>query len=344
MSRARWIWLVAITVLVAAAYGSAQVFKAPEIVLPPAKPLTASPEELEVLPGYESGPLHMERSGELVLTHADERTTSIRVFYPNQYPPFPVIVFSPGFGSGKDQYDAVIEHWVSFGYIVVATDHADSGGTVSAIMASIDLGEMGLIKSRVQDVTLVMNSLETVDGGKIHELGNLKQVVAAGHSFGALIAQMMAGAVAVSEEGEVAAYQGPPVEAVVALSPPGEMFDVIKAESWSNMRGPALMTTGTWDVDARFWTDWTAHLLSFENAKAGEQYALVVDGADHYLGNLICRLDRNEPPQHDALAMVNTVTAAFLNAYIRQDPDSQRLLKNKSLEEVTGNYAQLRRR
>jgi len=344
MSRAKWIWLIVITVLAAVAYASAQVFKAPEIVLPPAKPLAVSPEDLQVLPGYGAGPLHMQRSGELVLTHADERSTSIRVFYPDQYPPFPVIVFSPGFGSGKDQYDAVIEHWVSFGYIVVATDHADSGGMVNAIMASIDLGEMGLIESRVQDVTLVMNSLDTIDNGKVQELGKLSQVVAAGHSFGALIAQMMAGAVAISEEGEVLAYQGPEVQAVVALSPPGEMFDVIKAESWSNMRGPALMTTGTWDVDARFWTEWTAHLLSFENAKPGGQYALVIEGADHYLGNLICRLDRDEPSQVDALAMVNTVTAAFLNAYIRKDPDSKRFMKSKTLEKVTGDYARLRRR
>ncbi len=47
--------------------------------------------------------------------------------------------------------------------------------------------------------------------------------------------------------------------------------------------------------------------------KPGQNYSLVVDGADHYLGNLICRPEREEQPQHKALRVINTASVAFLD-------------------------------
>ena len=52
--------------------------------------------------------------------------------------------------------------------------------------------------------------------------------------------------------------------------------------------------------------------MSFETSLPGGKYALVVQGADHYLGNLICRTGKDAEPQRHALMMVRAATTAFI--------------------------------
>ena len=292
--------------------------------------------------GHAPGPHRVIQSQETVLTHADGREISARAFYPESSGSFPLIVFSHGFASDKDQYGNLIDHWVSHGYVVLAADHEDSGGTFSAIFASIRLGEIELIDTRITDMALLVNSSDSFP--EAHARLQPGKIVAAGHSFGAFTAQMMTGAVAIDEDGKQWGYDGPDVAAVLAVSPPGEMFDVIVADSWKNQRGPVLMTTGTADVDGQFVTDWRQHLLSFENARPGAQYALAVDGADHYLGKLICRLDTDEPAQYEALAMVNMVATAFLDATVKDDETARLMLDAERVDRVTRGKATFKTR
>ena len=122
------------------------------------------------------------------------------------------------------------------------------------------------------------------------------------------------------------------------------MFDNITAQSWDNLRLPNLHTTGTWDVQKGFWPEYKYHLMAFENANAGDQFAMVVDGADHYLGNLICRLEREETPQHDALKLVNSVSVAFLDAYLKNSAEARAYLAGNAMASTTGQFATLDRR
>ena len=91
------------------------------------------------------------------------------------------------------------------------------------------------------------------------------------------------------------------------------MFDHITEQSWTRVAKPMLVTTGTRDSDERFWPDWRLHKMSFETSPAGDKYALVVQGADHYLGNLICRTGKDAEPQRHALMMVQAATTAFID-------------------------------
>ena len=264
------------------------------------------------LTGETPGPWTPVAGESVMLTHADGRTLTARATWPEADGPFPLMLFSHGFASDKDQYDALIHHWVSHGYVVLAPDHADSGGTVSAILASLKMGEIGLIQSRLDDFSLLLDALDAFP--ELVARADQDTLIAAGHSFGAFTAQMMAGADAVDEDGQRHGWLGPEPVATIAVSPPGEMFDVIVADSWNTMRGPVLMTTGTEDTDGRFVTDWQQHLLSWERAEPGGQHALVVEGADHYLGKLICRLDEPVAGQHEALAWIRAMSTAFLAA------------------------------
>lgn len=65
---------------------------------------------------------------------------------------------------------------------------------------------------------------------------------------------------------------------------------------------------------------------------------------DHYLGNLICRLDREEAPQHDALLMVNAVSTAFLDAHLKSNTQALNILHSDVLSQLTGGFSQISRR
>ena len=125
------------------------------------------------------------------------------------------------------------------------------------------------------------------------------------------------------------------------MSPPGPMFDTITAGSWQHLQTPTLVSTGTWDVQPAFWPDWRSHLLSWETAIPGDKYALVTQGADHHLGNLICRTEREAAPQTDALRMVQIATTAFLDAYLKDNTNARAFLEGDTLTEKTAGFSRL---
>ena len=122
------------------------------------------------------------------------------------------------------------------------------------------------------------------------------------------------------------------------------MFDNITGESWLKVNKPMLITTGTWDSNKQFWPDWRAHKLSFDTAQPGQNYVLVTQGADHYLGNLICTLDREAAPQFDALNSLNATTTAFLDAYLKNNKEAANFISGDELSELTRGFSVIERR
>lgn len=324
--------------------------------LPAAQPLMAAEHQLATLPGYEVGSYSPQVIDDLVL-HApelDNRELVLRVWYPASADgDVPVVIFSHGNWSDRNKYDNLLRHWASYGYAVIAPTHLDGRGMARGIFNSLRYGQLGLISARVDDVRYVMDRLPEIERQVGQAVGapvrfRKQQLVIAGHSFGAFTAQQFAGAqawdITASDRSPAAVLVDPRVVGVIAISPPGPMFDVIHDKSWLQMRGPVLVTTGTWDSNAQFWPDWKMHLMSHETAPEGEQFALVVEGADHYLGNLICRPERDAEPQHDALAFVNSASVAFLNTYLRADGAAEAYLQSDDLQSVTKGFARLLRR
>lgn len=290
-----------------------------KIELPPAEPLSATPEQLSQIPNLKPGKLPVTVLGKTDWRVGDE-ALAIRAIYPDAPGTFPLIVFSHGFASDSDAYDPMLRHWASHGFVIVAPSHPDSGGTVRAIWSSIRLGKAGLIATRLQQMQSILGSLESLPG-VLRSRIDANKFLAAGHSFGAFTAQQLGGAIAIEpDSGETVAGRDPRIQAVVAISPPGEMFGWINAQSWKTLAVPMLATTGTWDVDGRFVTQWRQHALSYETAPPGDKHLLVVQGADHYLGNLICRPERDAEPQTDALRMVNAAAVTFMKAQLGEQP------------------------
>ncbi|MGJ8668743.1 MAG: alpha/beta hydrolase family protein [Oceanococcus sp.] len=313
---------------------------------PHAEPLNATAEQLAQIPRLNLGEYKVIKSAALQW-QLGETELRLRVVEPQGAGPFPLLIFSHGFASDIDKYDALFEHWASHGYIIIAPYHLDGGGSLRAIFNSVRKGNMGLIQARVDDVQLILDQLDKLDGispGLNNRIDHDRLAVT-GHSFGAFTAQQFAGAQAIDHDsGEVVKVHGARIKAVVAISPPGEMFGVINAESWKGMNIPMLATTGTWDVDGHFVTQWQQHKLSFDSAKPGQNWLLVSQGADHYFGNLICRPDREEAPQTDALNMANATVVNFLQAHLYDDKNAQALLNSNTLQELSNGFSSLQHR
>src|SRR5437867_1782824 len=61
--------------------------------------------------------------------HDAERNKDVEVSieYPTRGGPFPVIVFSHGYGSSNRGYEPLISYWTSNGYVCIRPKHADAG-------------------------------------------------------------------------------------------------------------------------------------------------------------------------------------------------------------------------
>lgn len=319
-----------------------------DVPLPEATPLQIPPETMKTLYAAKAGPFQVKQLRDQVLPAANShRQLDFNLYYPTTGKNHPLVIFSHGNWSNKDSYDRLIEHWVSHGYVVIAPNHLDCCSMAQGIFNSVRYGQLGLIEARVEDFSVLLKALDKIAAmqPQLADKIDIQHIAMAGHSFGAFTATQLGGAAALDpDEGVYRAHLNPQISAVIALSNPGPMFDTITADSWLELQTPTLFSTGTWDIQPAFWPDWRDHLLAFETAKPGDKYALVIDGADHYLGNLICRLEREEPPQTDALAMVNITTTAFLDAYLKKKPEARDFISANHLGEVTGGFARLSQR
>ncbi len=293
-----------------------------DVVLPAAPQLsTQQSRELGATAGAGEGPHAVVSRRDVALAVAG-RELLLNLYFPLDGEAFPLLLFSHGNWSDKDSYDALLRHWASHGYAVVTTNHADCCGAPRGIFNSLRYGQFGLVQRRVEELQLLLDSVTQLESmlPAFNGKANPSQLAIAGHSFGAFTAQQWGGATAVDPEtGRHVGSLRAEVSAVIALSPPGPMFDIITEDSWQTLASPTLVTTGTWDIQPAFWPDWRSHLLSYETSPPQGKYALVVQGADHYLGNLICRTERDALPQTDALNAVLAATTTFLDAYVKRD-------------------------
>lgn len=227
------------------------------------------------------------------LTLADGRIVPLRVWQPVGKPRS-LIAFSHGANSRADKYDKLFEQLAAAGHSIVAPTHADSpdhpgGGKIAR--------EDG-IPMRLADMRAILAQAGGVPA------------IAAGHSYGALIAQMLGGAGPTPPE---------PVKAVIAWSPPGPFPPAITADTWKSLARPQIVVTGTADTLPMMAPTWDVHRISFDLAP-GPSVLFVGAGVDHYFGNIICRPERPDAPQSVQFDDAVKVTLAFIDKTLAGKP------------------------
>lgn len=220
------------------------------------------------------------------VTAPDGRIVPFRLIEPKGCSNCPLVIFSHGAFSTYNRYNSLLLPLAQAGYRIAAPNHVDSEAHPNrdAFNQSDAMGK------RIEDYSLIASELDA------------DEVIAVGHSFGGLIAQIAGGA---ELSGPAAALKIGPAQrplAVVAISPPGPMPGMMEPLGWSKVERPQLVVTGTEDILPGFVDDWRAHLVSFDAASHSETYSLVYSGMDHYLNGAYGRekeIDGNELAARD---------------------------------------------
>ncbi|MEQ8410829.1 MAG: hypothetical protein RIC51_10300 [Erythrobacter sp.] len=252
----------------------------------------------------------------------DGRMVPLTVFAPAEPGAYPLVGFSHGAFATPGRYEAMLEPLAAAGFVVIAPMHVDSeeyprregeaerpSHPVTWAGRTADM-ELALDPDAALRAALSERGL-TLDPGKI---------IALGHSYGALIAQLYGGARAIEPDGTSIERRMPELDAVVAFSPPGPMPGLMAKEGWASLSAPALTISGTADVLPGFIDDWRAHLASHEEAPEGARALWVGEGIDHYFGGSFGRPGEVGADEARLFARALERTLSFIQRHVHDAP------------------------
>lgn len=286
------------------------------------------------------GPLTVEIADNLSLKDAArKKELSCKVYYPKTGGPYPVILFSHGFGGNKDAFGPVSKHWASHGYVVIHPTHADSlgrrkteGGGMSAIRAQpggllARLNDPQKIGDRVADLVLILDSLGKLPGaipglkGKI----DAAHIGVGGHSFGAYTAMLIGGVTADLGKDKAKSLADKRVLCILPISGQGTGQQGLTDKSWDALKIPMMTITGTQDRGAGGQdVDWKKEPYKF--SPKGDKYLVVIDGANHFSfgGGL-------GPRSTVPTAVVKLSSTHFWDAYLKNSTAARKYLQSDQL-------------
>jgi pimeloyl-ACP methyl ester carboxylesterase len=228
-----------------------------------------------------------------------------------------LVLFSHGAASSPQLYERILDQWALEGWHILAPLHVDS----ERHPHTRDYPGLASWKARIED----MRALSA-------HVGN-RPWVAAGHSYGGLVALTMGGAAAVPPQGISGPLSDPNAKAVVAFSPPAPVPVLCTAEGYAKLSVPALIQTGTADNPSLGPAlppvpgSWKGHLTPYDvAASGGDRYGLVLEGVDHYFGGLICRYEVPGPQQMARLEDAKRISSQFLRAFGAGDKTARKAL------------------
>lgn len=297
------------------------------------------------------GPLTVQTADDITIRDRQrDKELHARVYYPKGDGPFPVIVFSHGFGAGKDAFAPIGRHWASHGYVSIHPQHADAinrdkpgkgglpGEGVAREMLRERLRQAGGLKgiggspdqiaARVRDVSAVIDALDQIEEKVPALKGKLdrEKIGVAGHSYGACVSMLIGGAT-IDVGGKLRTFADARVKCVLPISAAGTGEYGLTKDSWKGCKGPALYVTGTKDIRPGHEFAWRKE--PFDLSPKGDKFLLVVDGATHFhFGGGPPGLGRLGGSSTVAVAtnFVKTSSTAFFDAYLKGDKKAQAFL------------------
>ncbi|MFT4940889.1 MAG: putative alpha/beta-hydrolase family hydrolase [Paraglaciecola sp.] len=220
-----------------------------------------------------------------------------------------LLFFSHGANIPPENYAALINTWIPAGYVVASPLHVDAETHPNRD----DYSAIEWATTRVEDYELLTDALIR-QGIKIKGVTFSGAIIATGHSFGGLVAQIANGATMHPAAGVTLSENALRPIGAIAISPPGSIENYITKEGWSHMRKPVLVVTGTADSDPIFMPDWRLHKASYEAAPQGSAYLLVFDNIDHYFNGAFGRPTDKGFVSHPETHVLNARVLAFITA------------------------------
>jgi predicted dienelactone hydrolase len=303
-----------------------------------------------------AGPHAVSEVSDLVLHDAKRsKDLHVRIFYPNDAGPYPVIVFSHGAGGSQDCCEALTRHWATYGYVTIQPTHDDSAlqrrnsgeENIRFMQAVRDaLNKPALWESRPQDISFVLDSLSVLEHRVPGLVGNIDKdrIGVGGHSMGSYTVEAIAGAI-VDLPGHLGSnFADPRVKAVLALSPQGPGQFGLNDHSFDRISLPYLGMTGSLDsLGPKASPAW--HKIPFERSQPGDKYHLFIEGANHSSFITARTPSPTLPAQGEAiLGYTNSAALAFWDACLKNEAHARQYLQSDTLEKSSHAAAKLSRR
>lgn len=260
-------------------------------------------------------------TADAALAASDGRTVSYRVTWPRgARGPLGLALLSHGANGSLDGLDKLATA-LAADRVVAAPLHVDgaahpmAGKVAREAVTALRLDDMRLLLDRSA-------AIERLTGVRLDR----GRIAAAGHSYGALIAQALGGAEIGMPGQPMRGHRDPRVRAVVAFSPPGPIAGYFSADGWAKIAVPMLVVTGTADVLPMIAPTWEAHAVSYDATTVPGSVLWAGTGVDHYFGNLIQRPERQAPDQRAGFEAATALARAFLEARVDGDRTAARWL------------------
>ena len=290
------------------------------------------------------GPLAITSDGAASLVVPDQdREMSLRIVYPDDGGPYPVIVFSHGTFSSGYKYDLVVEFWAARGYVIILPNHIDANYGITPTKTE-DM--INVIQTRISDMSLVLDGLDEIEAQNPGLKGKMSrdQIIAAGHSVGTQVVLVNTGQRMRNPTNDfVTESNEDRYVAAVMLSDPGKMA-MMPDDTWKGGSAPTFLSTGPEDYglmgDGRRVAEYQNEVLTLPDEPTGDKYLLLIERGDHYFGGLIHR-DVNKEPDHDGLAAFNAASLAFMDAYTRNADAAWAFLESGVVDAATDGHAVL---
>ncbi len=255
----------------------------------------------------------------------DERPVAVTVYYPNAGDDgdAPVVVFCHGLGSGRDEYSAIGSHLASHGIVSIhpefddAFDRVRATGALNGLtshtwQADPDARQLfhRLLFDPRQWRSRARRAAAVIDAINVHAIPRMRHdsVTAAGHSFGAFTAQMLAGVRLFDDTLGIEEFRHPAVAAAALLSPQGSGARGLTVASWDTVSVPVLEITATHDFGPNGeGLEWRCE--PFESVASRYKWLLVARGMTHRLGGIAVPLSAADDP--GVVAAIAGSIAAF---------------------------------
>lgn len=260
---------------------------------------------------------------------ARDRTIPVAIAHQARRLRMPVILFSHGLGGHRHGSQFLARHWLARGYVTVFLQHPGSDEAVwrgappgERLAALRGAATAGQLLHRMRDVVAVLDALAAWQARGEHppldERMDLGRIGMAGHSFGALTTQAVAGQhVPAALPGS---WPDPRIKAALVLSPSAPAA-MPAAQAFGGVAIPWMLMTGTQDGSPI--GPPPDRLGVFPGLPPGRKYELVLHDAEHSaFGDSPLpgeRLVRN-PNHHRAILALST---AFWDSTLHADPAAQ---------------------
>ncbi|MBU2551425.1 MAG: acetylhydrolase [Proteobacteria bacterium] len=306
------------------------------------------------------GPHPVRILDSIVLTGArDGHELPLKIYYPEDGGPFPVIIYSHGAGGSKEGKAYLGRFWASHGFVGIFMTHYGSDTTM------LDLGKpltgpenMAVIRkmaadprvwaNRPRDVSTVIDQLADIAREHPGLKGKMDsgRIGVCGHSYGAFTTLASAGAwpLAFEQLGHRARDDRP--RAFLAMSPSGTRPGQNAGSAFGGIDRPVMTMTGSRDGDLFSDRPATWRLEPFQALPPGDKYSLWLEGAHHFSfgetsdsrAGSAPGLPPVDPDHHRFIKMASL---AFWDAYLKDSTRARAWLKSGAIDGLSQGRARL---